>query len=88
MCFPVNYTLELKSDELTTAVVCPLLVLNISNQYYTTLITTECGMRENEEYSVIVHAENKFKFTSSSDPVIICKFINNNHYSYSNDLTQ
>ena len=69
MCSPVNLTVILMSDN-SVAVHCPV---DDSSKLPLTLTTRDCGVKEDEKYTVTVLAENKFKLSSSSEPVTICK---------------
>ena len=69
MCSPVNLTVILESVN-SVAVHCPV---DDSSKLPLTLTTRDCGVKEDEKYTVTVLAENKFKLSSSSEPVTICK---------------
>ena len=70
MCSPVNLTVILEEDDTSTSVSCPVAAISGPTA---TVTVTECGVRENEKYSVTMRAENEFKLSSSSEPITICE---------------
>ena len=69
ICSPVCLTLVLESEN-SVPVRCSV---DDSSGLSVTVTAAECGVKENEKYSVTVLAENKFNLSSYSEPVTVCE---------------
>ena len=72
MCSPVVSLYAELNSENTHSLSCVVEEEEV-NEDSVTVAAGECGAKENEKYSLTLHAENHFGLSSSSEPVTVCE---------------